>query len=184
MKRAIKIIGLFLILLGVVTACEKENRSGVVSVRMKDHPGHESMFDEVNIEVKQIQLYYVSGPQNRAAWVPLKTQAGVYNVLKFTGGTSIGLVLRERIPAGRVTGIRLMLGEDNSVRAKGQLYPIKIDPAHAGGIGMGINLTVRPDYSTQVMLGFDASSSIVVESPGIYRLKPAIKVIEVLNTTK
>jgi hypothetical protein len=184
MKRAIKIIGILVMLLGVVTACEKEDRSGVVSVRMKDHPGLASTFDEVNIEVKQIQLYYVSGPQTRGGWVKLRTQAGVYNLLKLQNGQSVGLVMRERVPVGRVTGVRLMLGENHSVVARGQRYPVKMDPEQQAGVRMSANISVKPGYFIQIMLGFDAASSIAVDAPGKFRLKPSVKVTEVLYNTQ
>jgi hypothetical protein len=182
MKRVIKIIGLLLLLLGVVTACEKENRAGVVTLDMKDHPGMPSAYEEVNVEIKEIQFLYVAGPGSRGGWIKLRTNAGVYNLLKLQNGVTVTLVERMRIPTGKITHYKLLLGDDNSVRLRGgRLVPLTLAAEFQNGVVKPMNTIVRPGSKIKIVLGFDSAASVVEEATGEYRLKPTLSTVYFQN---
>src|SRR5688500_5629775 len=117
MKKYDGLLMTMLALLLIFTSCSKDkDETGTTefSVRMTDAPGP---FDEVNIDIQGVEV-----KSNQGTYM-LNVNNGVYNLLDFVNGTDT-LIATAGIPSGIVSQIRLILGNNNSVKINGQLYPL------------------------------------------------------------
>src|SRR5688500_14306208 len=119
MKRLIKIMGLTLVLLGMTAACEKEEArsSSTMAVRITDYPGTTTPYEAVNIEIKEVHVYYETG---RPGWKSLNTAAGVYNMNTLQRGRSAYIARAQAISAGTISQIKIVLGARNTIKTGGQ----------------------------------------------------------------
>lgn len=127
------------------------------------------------MDIKGIEIN--SGDQDNG-WVALKSiRPGVYDLLKLTGGLDT-LLASEELPAGRISQIRLLLGENNSVKTNGQVYPLKTPSAQQSGLKLKVNATLTEGITYTILLDFDAARSVVsAGNSGGYNLKPVIRSI-------
>jgi len=96
----------------------RSSAPAAVRVHLTDGPGD---FDALNIDIKSIMVSI-----NDTTWVTLPLfRPGIYNILSYRDGmdTLIGTL---GITAGNITGMRLILGTDNSVVVKGVSYPLTL----------------------------------------------------------
>ena len=141
--------------------------SASVLIKMVDAPGD---YDAVFVDVEDIVVKY-SDEENEVSVG--NVNAGVYNLLELTGGNS-ALLFDDDLPAGTVSQIRLILGEDNSVVVDGQTYPLATPSAQQSGLKLQLNQTLEDELLYDITLDFDVENSIVVQGNGDYSLKPVI----------
>ena len=174
MKRAINIIGLLMVILGVAAACAKDERMGVMTVRMVDQP---IAFQEVNVEIRAVQVKYED--RNRMGWVSLDTKKGVYNLLELQNGISATLVDEDYMPHGHISQMRLVLGNQNSVKVNGSYSSLAMSSQDETGLKLNLDAEVRRGEHIDILFDFDARESIVVQGNGTYRLKPVLHLVHV-----
>jgi hypothetical protein len=172
-KTLLSIIGMCLLLAG---ACKKEEPTSTVaasgstplSVRMTDAPGD---YQEVNIDLVSVEVHSDNG-----GWQTLTVKKGIYNLLKLSNGldTMIGNAV---IPSGNVSQIRLILGERNTVKTNGVVYPLSTPSAEQSGLKLQVHENLVPNIAYTILLDFDAGRSIVQTGSGTYKLKPVIRTI-------
>lgn len=100
----------------------------------------------------------------------------VYDLLELTGGVEALLVDTE-IPAGKISQIRLVLGENNSIVVDGQTHPLATPSAQQSGLKLNVHQDLVGGVKYTFILDFMVDKSIVVEGNGGYSLKPTIRVI-------
>lgn len=155
--------------LTVLQGCKKDRLDSAMIVKMTDAP---ASYLEVNAEIDSVAVHF-SG----SGWTSLETKQGIYNLLELQNDVMVVLVDSTMVPAGHVTQIRLVLGNDNSIRdTSGVLYPLIIPSGEETGIKLNLNTELQPHMTTEVLLDFDANQSVVHVGSGIYHLKPVIKV--------
>lgn len=137
-------------------------------VRMTDAPGP---YTAVNVDIQSV---IVTG---NGANVTLNTTPGIYNLLDFTNGADT-LIATGSLTLSKVQQIRLVLGPNNSVVVGGTTYPLATPSAQQSGLKLQVHQTLEAGVAYEVLLDFDANSSIVVEGNGSYSLKPVIRTIE------
>jgi hypothetical protein len=167
--------GLFMMMLALIlvfTSCskDKDDEAGTTefSVRMTDAPGP---FDEVNIDIQGVEV-----KSNQGTYM-LNVNSGVYDLLDFVNGTDT-LIATAGIPSGTVSQIRLILGNNNSVKINGQLYPLDTPSAQESGLKLNLHAVLNPGIAYILLIDFDAGRSIVETGNGEYKLKPVIRVVE------
>ncbi len=171
------------LLLGVASCSDNDENSNTVSgtaqlsLRLVDAPGD---YDAVYIDVQDVVVKY-QGSDDEAPLGAINT--GVYDLLELTGGVSVLLVDGE-IPAGDVSQIRLVLGEDNSIVVNGETFPLATPSAQQSGLKIQLNQTLEEDVFYEYILDFDVDKSIVVQGNGNYSLKPTIKASLVADAGK
>src|SRR5688572_19961394 len=128
-----KLMYLFLVT-GLVTACSNDDSNAKLEIRLTDAPGD---YEEVNIDIQEVEIHTSSGEQ-KSGWQTLDIKPGIYNVLEFTNGldTLLGSI---ELPAGRVSQIRLILGDDNSVRIDGVTKPLATPSAQMSGLKLNVH---------------------------------------------
>ncbi|CAN5429350.1 hypothetical protein BH23BAC1_BH23BAC1_18140 [soil metagenome] len=102
--------------------------------------------------------------------------AGIYNLLDYTNGLSTEIA-NDLFPVGKITQVRLILGENNTVKVDGQTYSLSTPSSQQTGLKLQVNTTLKENISYSMLLDFDASQSVVKAGNGSYILKPVIRVI-------
>lgn len=160
----------FLLLLTMMAACSDDERNTRIEFWITDSPGD---YEEVNIDVEDV-LVNVEGSDG---WESLDfANQGVYNILELTNGldTLLGTI---ELPAGKISQVRLLLGENNSVKMDGVIHNLKTPSAQQSGLKLQLNETFQGGITYKVLLDFDAARSIVHTGSDKYILKPVIRTI-------
>lgn len=173
--KTIKLFSLVLLasLLYTLPACKKDSDkpagSSQVMIHLTDAPGP---YEAVNVNIVGIEIHSdVSGWQN----LPL-SRAGIYDLLHFSNGIDT-LIASSSLPSGKISQLRLILGDSNSVVIGGTAYPLETPSAQQSGLKIQIHKTLEPGITYVILLDFDAAKSIVETGSGKYILKPVIRAI-------
>lgn len=175
MKKIRMFLGLALAVL-MLFACKKEEGNAYYRVFLTDAPGD---YEHVYIDVQGVMVH-----TNNGGWITASNfNVGVYDLLEFNNGMDLLLGTIE-LPAGRVSQIRLILGDDNSVVIDGETHPLSTPSAHTSGLKLNVHHELVAGQSYSIWLDFDAGQSIVETGSGSYILKPVIRVYTDLTNGK
>lgn len=167
-----KILILFLLASTFIIGCNdiEENNAGVLMVRLTDSPAE---YEEVLIDVQEL---WINVTDDDSGWtqLPLLVQ-GQIDLLQLTNGNDT-LLSEESIPAGRISQMRMVLGENNQLKKEGEYYDLETPSAQQSGLKFNIHTTLEEGVTYEMVLDFDAAQSIVEQGDGKYSLKPVIKV--------
>ena len=169
LKCSIPVILLLLFcILALFTQCSKDDEKGLsqVTVLLKDAPGD---FEAVNVEVTQVDIHSSS-----VGWIGVDVQDSVYDLLLLRD-SAIAMLGQATVPADRVTQIRLILGDDNSVQVDSVVYPLQLSSQDQTGLKLNVNQVLQNGVTYTLVLDFEADQSVLEQSPGVYRLKPVLK---------
>lgn len=137
-------------------------------VRLTDNPGD---FEEVNVNIQEFRVETVE-----EGWINLpNVNTGIYDLLALQNGVEAVLV-DDGFPSGRITQIRLILGDENTVKVDGKVFPLKTPGAQQSGLKLKVNAELESGSSLSILLDFDACKS-VHQAGDKYILKPVIKAI-------
>ncbi len=157
-------------------SCNKNKGSGKMTVKMTDQPGD---YDSVIVEVLEIEMHYTD-EDGEGDWVTLDTEAGLYDLLLLQDGVTVILSDDEEIPVGELGQMRLILGSTNYVVIDSTSYPLELSSQDKTGLKFNLNAEVADGDEIEVIFDFDADKSIVVTGSGKYKLKPVLKVEDIL----
>jgi hypothetical protein len=158
----------------IFAACQKSsnNGPGTLEVRMTDGP---SLYDAVYIDVQKVEVNVSSDTGSSSGWQTLPLlHPGVYNLLNFRNGIDTVLASMS-LPAGTLSQMRLVLGNNNSVVINGQSYPLTTPSAMQSGLKFNIHSTLTSGIVYRLWIDFEAGRSIVADGNGGYILKPVIR---------
>ena len=171
---------LFVVLTALVSgsfiflSCNKNTSSGPahLQVMLTDGPAN---YDAVYIDVQRVEVNVSSDTGSNSGWQTVNVlHPGVYNLLNFKNGIDT-LLASADLPAGTLSQMRLVLGNNNSVVISGQSFPLKTPSAQQSGLKFNIHSTLTAGIVYRLWIDFDASRSIVVTGSGDYLLKPVIR---------
>ncbi len=166
-----KIAG-FLLLSVFWMACSNDDQTARLNVLLTDAPGD---YEEVNIDVQDVQ---VNSNDGNSGWVSLDVEKGVYDILKLTNGLDT-LLGSAKLPAGKISQIRLVLGTNNTIKINGVIKSLTTPSAQQSGLKLKVNATLEEGVTYTIRLDFDAARSIVrAGNSGKYNLKPVIRAME------
>ncbi len=151
----------------LLSACKKEDTNSTLQIRMTDAP---ASFDEVNIDLKEVNVKFAT---DTAGWVSLQTTPGVYNLLGFQNGVDT-LIARGAFPSNVVKEIRLVLGDNNTIKFGGQTYPLTIPSGSESGLKIKVSKDLKANLET-LLIDFDAALSVKEEIDG-YKLRPVLRI--------
>lgn len=156
----------------LISACASDDKNARLQVWLTDAPGD---YEEVNIEVIGVEVHVGEG-ENESGWKSLDVEGGVYNLLDLTNGldTLLGEI---EIPAGKISQIRLKLGNNNTIRVNGGEYDLSTPSGQQSGLKLQVHETLSPEITYKILLDFDVARSIVVTGNEKYKLKPVIRII-------
>jgi hypothetical protein len=155
-------------------------------------------FESVNIDIKEIRVHSSSvidedegeeqeneddeesDNDDTGGWVTLEgSDVGVVNVLDYTDGQELTIYDSE-FPAGYITQIRLVLGDENTVVIDGDSLKLKTPSGQQSGLKLKVNENLEAGLSYYLKLDFEAARSIIKANEK-YLLKPVIRVISESN---
>lgn len=164
----IKSILLLLLIVGLF-ACKKDQTDeskAKVEIRLTDDPCN---CQQVNIDIQEIQ---VKTSADTANWVPLTTNAGIYDLLRFQNiDTTIAFGF---LPPVDLKEVRFILGLNNTVMVDSVIYDLQTPSAQSSGLKVKINKQLGLTLNSFV-LDFDAAASVKELGNGKYILEPVIK---------
>lgn len=173
----LKIVTLVLLLFLInLSSCEKDPtepsiENGTIIVHLTDAPAD---FDAVNITFSEISAHIDSD------WVIIELQKdSTVNLLDWTNGKSM-ILGQSEVPAGHYTQVRLKI-KAAEIIVDNETFPLEVPSGAQSGLKFGLNFTIHPGSTYELVLDFDACKSIVTtgpkNDPKSYKLKPHIRVI-------
>ncbi|AZQ45181.1 DUF4382 domain-containing protein [Nonlabens ponticola] len=172
--------------IGIVSCSDDDNNDGTARVTFKlvDAPGD---YDNVFVDVQGIVVKYNGDvdddndsddiddiDEDENTVIINMDNTGVYDLLELTGGENV-ILADDEIPAGRISQIRLILGDDNSVVIDGESFPLRTPSAQQSGLKLQVNEEIESGILYNFVLDFDADKSIVRQGNGGFSLKPVIR---------
>ncbi len=153
-----------------LTSCKDREGTARLQVRLTDAPGD---YQAVNVDIRGIEINSGTG---ESGWVALtNVRAGVYDLIQLTNGIDT-LLASQELPAGRISQIRLVLGENNTVKINDQLFALRTPSARQSGLKLNVNTTLTEGITYTILLDFDAARSVVsAGNSGGFNLKPVIR---------
>lgn len=153
-------------------ACDSDSGNARLEVFLTDAPGD---YESVNIEITGVEVHTSEGDRD-SGWRNLEVNRGVYDLLKLTNGldTLLGSI---EIPAGRVSQIRLKLGQDNSLVVDGETVELATPSGLQSGLKLQVHQVLAEDITYKILIDFDVARSIVRTGNGSYILKPVMRTI-------
>ena len=159
----------------IFLSCNKNSSSGTVhlQVMLTDDP---ATYDAVYIDVQKVEVNVSSDSGTTSGWQTVNLlRPGVYNLLKFRNGIDTLLAAAD-LPAGSLSQMRLILGNNNTVVINGQSYPLTTPSAQQSGLKFNIHTTLTAGIVYRLWIDFDARRSIVTAgNSGKHLLKPVIR---------
>lgn len=198
---AFTLISIFLI---IYTSCSKEVNSSAsipqgqqrVSIRLSDNPVN---FGAVNVDIQSVEVQVIPDSclnhfhddmdhdgnddhdHNHASrcstWDTLNINPGVYNLLDLANGTDT-ILANGLTVSGKITKIRLTLGDNNSVVIDSVSYPLTLwNNDHTVTLALrGEDVDQIGTNDLQFWLDFDAAHSIVRVHDNHFVLRPFLRV--------
>ncbi len=166
-----KLIRLLLILPAIVSlSCGNEKSDedfqSYLQIRLKDAP---AAVDEVWIDLQQVRVH-----TNIGGWQDLTTNAGMYDLLTLQSNADTVIAATQLIPAGRLSQVRFVLGENNALVIDSVRYPLAISSQDEAGLILNVHQEIIQNNQYTLVIDFDAAASIVDQGNGTYRLKPVL----------
>jgi hypothetical protein len=146
---------------------EVKNETAQLSVSLTDAPGD---YNAVNVHVTGVEVH-----TDGNGWQQLPVASGWYDLLTLRNNVDTVLVQPQSLPAGRITQVRLILGDSNTVMVDSVLYPLDMSSQDETGLKCVLNDVLQPNTSYRLLLDFDAENSVMANGSGGYKLKPVVK---------
>jgi hypothetical protein len=152
----------------IVYSCNQEstNDYSTLTISLTDNPGN---YDNVFVEVVGVEVH-----TDGNGWESMPVDTAVYDLLTLQNGVDTVLVTPQSLPSGRISQVRLLLGDSNSVVVAGTTYPLSLSSQDETGLKCNVNAILQPNTAYQLMLDFDADQSVLQTGNGTYKLKPVV----------
>lgn len=154
-------------LITIALACKKDAETTRLLVKLTDAP---ASFEEVNVDLQEVNVKF---DNDSTSWIKLQTVPGIYNLLELQDGVDT-LISDVVVPQGNVKEVRLVLGEENSIKYGGEVYPLTIPSGSESGLKIKVNKPLRTSIDSLV-IDFDAALSVKAEEGG-YKLRPVLRI--------
>jgi len=154
-----------------ISSCNKDGKSRL-TIYLTDAP---AAYDAVNIEVVRVEIKSNSD-DGESGWKELPVNAGIYNLLDFRNGMDT-LLSSVELPAGKVSQLRLVLGNNNSIVINGTTLelPMATPSAQQSGLKFNIHADLVEGVEYKLWIDFDCARSVVEQGNGGYSLKPVLR---------
>lgn len=177
MKNYFTTILCFALLAVVLVGCssdQEQNETAGFSVQLVDAPGD---YEAVLVDVQGVEAI-IDGETVDLG--PVET--GIYDLLELTGGIS-ALLAEGELPAGNLSQIRLILGEENNLVIDGNEVDLKTPSAQQSGLKVNIHQSLEPGIFYEFILDFNVDKSVTSLGNGEgYILAPVIRATTVAES--
>jgi len=156
-------------------SCSKNSNENqgmsTVNVRLTDAP---TTYDEVNVDIRQVQVKFSDDSSNINGWVTLNTFPGIYRLLDLQNGVDT-LLATGAFPFQTVKEIRFVLGSNNTIKDAGIVYPLTVPSGSESGLKLKISRDLNETLET-IVIDFDAALSVTKDGTGDYKLRPVLRI--------
>lgn len=168
------------LILGLTSCTDDLSKdSATLVVKLTDAPAD---YEEVLIDVQELQIHTSPGEDlGQGSWVNLPVNKGIYNLLDLRNGMDTLLATLE-MPAGNISQMRLVLGNNNRLKVNGEYHNLETPSAQQSGLKFNINAQLEEGVMYELWIDFDAARSIVARGNGTYGLKPVIRTFHEAST--
>lgn len=175
MRKSIYFLTVCFLAMILAIGCQKNANNDSrarLQVALTDKP--DPNVKEVWVDIREVIIKMNDG----ANYTLNGAHPGVYNLLELTNGKDT-ILADSDIPAGTISQIRLVLGDDNYIITKdGQKIALTTPSAQQSGLKVQIHQDVSGGMLYRIKLDFDAAQSIVkAGNSGNYILKPVLRVL-------
>jgi hypothetical protein len=143
----LKTVKLFLIGLTTVflVSCDSDEKTAKVQISLTDAPGD---YQEVNVDIQGVEVHV--GEDENSGWKSLAVDKGVYNLLELTNGldTLLGEI---EIPAGKISQVRLILGDENTIKVNGEVFDLGTPSAQQSGLKLQVHQTLAEGITYKIL---------------------------------
>jgi len=187
-KKIFQTFALFLPLF-YFSGCGGGGDTGQLKVSLTD--AATDQYNAVYITVDSIEVHMSNAPED--SWQTVATPQKTINLLDLMNGVREEFNLAT-LPAGHYTQVRLHLGNtpDSGINilshshpfanyvidTTNTVYELKVPSGFQSGVKIVHPFDVNANSTTELILDFDASASVVITGSGKYLLKPTIKILE------
>jgi hypothetical protein len=159
------------------------NKSETARIQLKlvDEPGD---YEQVNIEIIDIQYRSTEEEENWQSFTPESGYPVNVDITELIAGNSL-LLTDEVVPVGLLKQVRLVLGDNNTLKIEGEddLIPLDTPSAQQSGLKLNLDKELEAGFVYSFLLDWNVQKSIVkAGNSGKYILKPVIKVNAEVNS--
>ena len=173
-----KIFVAFIIAATFFVACSDDDNNvgtGTLKVDLTDAPAD---FNAVLVDVQGLRINVNDADTTEGNWMDLELDTmGQIDLLMFMDGNSVQLS-DDEIPAGYMSQIRLVLGDNNQLVIGEDTLDMETPSAQQSGLKVNVHDSIADGETFSMMLDFDAEKSVVDKGNGTYSLKPVLTVIK------
>ena len=168
--------------------------TGTLSVSLTDSAGQ---YKAVYVSIIGVQVHMGGNENDQKNWLTIPMDLNTINLCELTNGVfeELGSI---RLPSGKYTQLRLVLSdkpEENELNILSEMHPsahyvilddinntveeLKIPSGYQTGVKIVKGFTINNNQTTEILLDFDASRSVVESgNSGQWLLNPTIRVGE------
>ena len=170
-----KIAGIAFLITMMVSCQDPDSNPSRLRIVLVDNL---AAYEAVNVDIRGIRVHTDGQTdENTGGWVDIPdSDVGMVNLLDYTDGTELVLADTE-FPVGKISQIRLLLGEENNVVVNGRSNALKTPSAQQSGLKLQVHEILTEGVTYTLKLDFDAARSIVRTGNEKFILKPVIRVI-------
>lgn len=150
----------------MATGCQKAQNCNL-NIHLTGVSGN---YQEVNVEIKEVWVKFY---KENTGWFLLKTNKSVYNLQKLQQGKDT-FIATGIVPQSEIKEIRLVLGDENSVRSQGTRYPLSLARGAEQGLRIQTKVALLGE-NDRLTIDFDAAASISENGNDEYKLMPVLK---------
>ena len=169
MKKLIIFVFISFIAVAIIS-CMKDDAGNEdkvsITFRLTDAPAD---YDKVYIDLVGLQVIVDD------KIIDMDVETGVYNLLDFVNGKDT-VIADQEIPSGKLSQIRLILGDNNSLIIDQSSYDLTTPSAQQSGLKLNVHNDLVQGIAYEYTIDFDAAKSIVETGNGKYILKPVLRV--------
>ena len=159
------------VFLAAITNCTKDDDIGndgtaMLKIRLTDAP---ASYDRVNIDIVGLKVII------NDSIIDMDVETGIYNLLDLVNGKDT-VIADQQIPSGKLSQIRLILGDNNSLIIGQESFDLKTPSAQQSGLKLNVHDDFASGIAYEYTIDFDAAKSIVETGNGKYILKPVLRV--------
>jgi Domain of unknown function (DUF4382) len=152
-----------------IYSCKKDEETTKLTINLTDGPIDAQ---EVNVDITAVKVNF---RDDSTGWVDLKTNTGIYDLLKLQNGVTSPLATGSFPTTNTVKEIRFILGPKNTIKVKDVLYNLTIPSGEDSGLKIKVSKKLATTLDS-LTIDFDAALSIKEDKPGDYKLRPVLKV--------